>query len=345
MPLDQEATPQPGGSPAREGSILYLSYADVRQLLDPKSALEVSEATLMQHAADQVVWSEPRQMRVDSSEYPTTLKYKGCMLRGSSIAGTRIVSLNRTPAGKRVASAQPTKFVLLTDPETGAHLALIDEHWSYGLRTGAGVAIATKYLARKGAERLAMLGTGDMAEATLLVLAEAMNIRQVLVYSRNPANRDAFSRELGTQLDITIKSADTAQHATAEADVICAATTAREPFVEEEWIPPGSLTYTMGEFQEIATAFYQKADKIVVDDWEQVKIKVDIARMLDTGELDTSDIHADFAALVSGSKPGRTNDHERILVRSQGLVTQDVALAFWIYQRALEVGLGQRLSF
>lgn len=333
-----------GLGPTRPGSLLYLSYADVRQLLDPRTALEVSEATLMQHADDQVVWSEPRQMRVDSSDYPTTLKYKGCILQGSSIAGSRIVSLNRTRSGKRVASTQPTKFVLLTDPETGAHLALVDEHWSYGLRTGAGVAIATKYLAVKGAKRLAMLGTGDMAEATLLVLAEAMSLEQVRVYSRNADNRDAFSRRMAAQLEIPIQSTETAQQAVAEAEVICAATTARAPFVEDEWIPSGSLTYTMGEFQEIASDFYRKADKIIVDDWEQVKIKVDIAQMLETGELQATDIYADFAAVVSGSKPGRTNDHERILVRSQGLVTQDVALAYWVYQRALEVGLGHRLA-
>ena len=40
----------------------------------------------------------------------------------------------------------------------------------------------------------------------------------------------------------------------------------------------------------------------------------------------------------------RRTDDEQIIVRSQGLVTQDVAQAFWIYEEACRQGLGVDLE-
>ena len=43
---------------------------------------------------------------------------------------------------------------------------------------------------------------------------------------------------------------------------------------------------------------------------------------------------------MSGRKKGRERDDERILIHTTGLVSQDVALAHFLYQRALEKGRG-----
>jgi ornithine cyclodeaminase/alanine dehydrogenase-like protein (mu-crystallin family) len=51
-------------------------------------------------------------------------------------------------------------------------------------------------------------------------------------------------------------------------------------------------------------------------------------------------LHAEIDDLVSGKKKGRERDDERILIHTTGLVSQDVALAHFIYQRAVTEGSG-----
>ena len=49
---------------------------------------------------------------------------------------------------------------------------------------------------------------------------------------------------------------------------------------------------------------------------------------------------AEIHELVAGTKKGRERDDERILIHTTGLVSQDVALAHFLYERALATGLG-----
>jgi ornithine cyclodeaminase/alanine dehydrogenase-like protein (mu-crystallin family) len=49
--------------------------------------------------------------------------------------------------------------------------------------------------------------------------------------------------------------------------------------------------------------------------------------------------------LLSGKKPGRQTDKERIFIRAIGLVNQDIAMADHIYRSALEKGIGTRLPY
>jgi ornithine cyclodeaminase/alanine dehydrogenase-like protein (mu-crystallin family) len=55
--------------------------------------------------------------------------------------------------------------------------------------------------------------------------------------------------------------------------------------------------------------------------------------------------HAELPELLSGKKPGRQSDKERIFIRAIGLVNQDIAMANTIYQSALEKGIGTRLPY
>ena len=126
-------------------------------------------------------------------------------------------------------------------------------------------------------------------------------------------------------------------------DVLVTASSARELLVFERWLRPGVFVYSMGEFQEIETTVYRAVDRLIVDDWEHVKLKVDIQTMLAEGSLSHADVYADLGEIVAGTKDGRRSPEERLMVRSQGLVTQDIAIAYWLYQQALSTGRGQQL--
>ena len=62
--------------------------------------------------------------------------------------------------------------------------------------------------------------------------------------------------------------------------------------------------------------------------------------MVAAGLFSREQLHGEIHELVSGAKKGRERADERILVHTTGLVSQDVALAHFLYQRACEKGVG-----
>ena len=62
--------------------------------------------------------------------------------------------------------------------------------------------------------------------------------------------------------------------------------------------------------------------------------------MIDAGQFSRAQLHADIGEVVAGLKPGRERDDERILVHTTGMVSHDIAIAWRIYQKAAEQGLG-----
>jgi ornithine cyclodeaminase len=63
-------------------------------------------------------------------------------------------------------------------------------------------------------------------------------------------------------------------------------------------------------------------------------------RMVEGGLFSREQLHAEIQELVVGAKKGRERDDERILIHTTGLVSQDIALAHFLYRNALQKGLG-----
>ena len=61
--------------------------------------------------------------------------------------------------------------------------------------------------------------------------------------------------------------------------------------------------------------------------------------------MSEKDLYAELPELLSGKKPARQSNHERIFIRAIGLVNQDIAMANWIYRSALEKEVGIRLPY
>jgi ornithine cyclodeaminase/alanine dehydrogenase-like protein (mu-crystallin family) len=142
-------------------------------------------------------------------------------------------------------------------------------------------------------------------------------------------------RELG----IPVCAVDTPRDAAEPADVLVTCTSASQMLILHEWLQPGVTVATLGRF-EIEGRAYRDVDKVVVDDWEVARESEDMRALLQQGMFAHEDVYADMAAIVSGANPGRTSSTERILVRADGLVTQDVAICHYVYRRACEQGLG-----
>ena len=324
--------------------ILYLSNEDVKKVLDLGRAVDITEQALRDHSEGRVIWSTPEDFAIKPDKGWQSW-VTGCAL--TSVAGFRIRSIKAAGGSRDVSRPPrgPRRILILSDREGGEICAIMDEDWCHAVRTAAAATIACRLLARKNAATMAMLGAGDTARAAVPVMARAFGLKEIRVTSRTPESRRAYADEVGKEYGLNIRPVESTEEALRGADIVVSATTTSAPFVQNSWLGDGITVYSIGKHQEMESVFYKKADKFVVDSWEHCKNKSDMQRMLKENYLSEKDLHAELPELLTGKKPGRQSDRERIFIRAIGLVNQDIAMADHIYRRALEMGIGTHLPY
>jgi alanine dehydrogenase len=326
--------------------ILYLSNEDVKRVLDLGRSIEITEQALRNHSAGRVIWSVPEDLAVKPDQGWQSW-VTGCALAEAPVAGFRIRSI-KAAGGSRDPSRPPLaprRVLVLSNRESGEITCIMDEDWCHAVRTAAAATVAMRVLARKDSGVMAMLGAGDTARAAVPVMAKAFALKEVRVTSRTPASRESYAREIGKAYALNVQPVESTEEALKGADLVVSATTTATPFVKDSWLGPGITVYSIGKNQEMDSEVYKKSDKFVVDSWLHCKNKSDMQRLLKENVLSEKDLYAELPELLSGKKPGRESDKERIFIRAIGLVNQDIALASTIYQSAVEKGIGNRLPY
>jgi ornithine cyclodeaminase len=107
----------------------------------------------------------------------------------------------------------------------------------------------------------------------------------------------------------------------------------------EPWLKPGATFISLAR-RELDPAGWSKLDKVVIDSWDFNMLQGEFKRMIESGQFSRAQLHGEIHDLVSGKKKGRERDDERILIHTTGLVSQDIALAHFLYRNALDKGLG-----
>src|SRR4051795_1663444 len=97
-----------------------------------------------------------------------------------------------------------TGLVLLFSSENGEPLAIFPDGVMQRMRVGAANGLGVKYLARKNASTVGILGCGWQAGAQLMAVCAVREIKRVRAFSPNREHRAAFAREMAEKLSIEI---------------------------------------------------------------------------------------------------------------------------------------------
>ena len=237
--------------------------------------------------------------------------------------------------------------ILLSELETGYPVALLEGGICTNLRTAALGAIAAKYLARKDAQVIGIIGAGDQAKAHYLALKSAFpNLKKCKITSRTLRSELQFIEQMKKFTpDVEfISCKSNYEEAVNDADIIVTAISGQEKILQAEWIKNGAFYVHVGGLEDDFSV-PRKASKIVCDDWETVKHRTQtISQMYKQGLLNDSDIYANIYELISGKKVGRENDEEFTYFNSVGLSFIDIKVANWMYKKALESDLGKKIT-
>lgn len=313
---------------------LYLSEADVTQLLDIRLAIDAVEDAFRNLAAGEAA-NVPRQR----AQAP------GIVLHSMSAAAPY---LGLVGWKCYTTTKQGARFLVgLYDSQSGALVALVEADRMGQLRTGAATAVAAEWMAPLGATEAGLFGTGHQAETQLAAIAAARPIKEAFVYGRKEEKRLAFAEKMSAQLSIEVTPVDRPQEAAEDLPIVVTATTSAEPVFDGSWLAEGAFVAAVGsnwlKRAEIDSKVVRRADNIVCDSIEACRHEAgDFTDALEKGVFDWSRA-VELADVVAGRAVGRSKPESITLFKSVGLAIEDVALGAKLVELAREQGVGIEL--
>jgi ornithine cyclodeaminase len=328
----------------------FVSGPDIEQLgLTPADAVAATTDVVAAHGRGETVF-EPRTHLVPDNGgrgHFNVLRGHVSSLGDHGVSGVKVV-------GDFVPNFElglPSELALLTlyDPWTGVPQAIVDATLITEVRTGAMTAVGARHLARPDSRVLGHVGARGTAHSNVVMLDAMFDLTEIRVTSRRPESREAFAARLRDELDTPVVVTDSVAGTFDGAHIAVEATRLVEPasLVTPELLAPGSLLVPYGTVSALDPHLLEVVDKVVVDDWREAQAGEfgALRPHLRSGALTRETLHAEIGEVVTGRRPGREDDDERILFWHRGLSILDVAVGQLILERARQADLGTMVRF
>lgn len=323
--------------------VLFLNLKEVTKILEMEIALKAVEKAFYEKGMGRVVM--PPKVYLFYEKYQGDIRVMPSYLPTYEISGVKVVNVHpHNPSKYKLPSVMAT--IILISPKNGAPLAILDGTAITNIRTGAAGGIATKYLARKDASILSLVGTGVQAETQLLAIIKVRKIREIKIYDINPKMAKKFQKKF-QYLRIPIVICSSIEECVKDADIISTQTPVREPIIKAEWIKPGAHINAIGADapgkEELDWEILKKG-KVYVDDWEQASHSGEINVPLEKGLIKKEDIKGEIGEVICGKIPGREKEEEITIFDSTGLGIQDLVCAYQVYKIAKRKRIGKKIN-
>jgi len=232
--------------------------------------------------------------------------------------GAKLVTVCARNTARGLATHQAT--IVMLDPLTGGVEAVLDGRYITEVRTAAVSAVSARYLARKDAKVLGILGTGVQARSHLEALRLVRDFRELRVWSPTADHLRRFAAETGA------RAMESAEAVVRGADVVVAVTPSPTPVVESEWVDDGTHVIAVGSAlptqRELDPALVARARLVVDSRAAALQEAGDVVMGIAEGWWTKEHIAAEL-----GELPIRSDNREITVFKSLGLAVEDLFAA------------------
>lgn len=314
---------------------VWLNEADVRAVLSMKDLIEAMEAALGAFSAGSAKQPVRTVIEAPGGFFGSMPAYLGA----TPAMGAKLVTVFHDNPSHGLPTHLAT--IVLLDPATGNLLAILDGRFITEARTAAVSAVATRYLARKDAAALAIIGSGVQARSHLEALSLERKFTDVRCWSPSAAHVAEFVSE---SKKYPIRAVESAEAATRGADVIVLVTASPTPVIEDSWVRPGACVISVGACRpnqrEMDPALVARGRLVVDSRAAALKESGDLVQGILEGRFPETHIAAELGQVVADPKLGRRNADEITIFKSLGLAVEDVAAADLAYRLAAKSARG-----
>jgi ornithine cyclodeaminase/alanine dehydrogenase-like protein (mu-crystallin family) len=319
--------------------VLVIADDEVDRLVTLAECIELVEESFVEYARGATLM--PHKLHLD---IPGTKGFMRVMPAAIPKIGYAGVKLYLDPSYNFVNT--PASY-LLFDIRSGLPVAFMAANRLSQLRTGAASAVATKYLARRNSSTSGVFGSGNHAKTQLECTSIVRKITIAKVYSPTPEHRASFAKEMSSKLGIEVIPVESPDQCARASDIISIATTSKNPVLSYEDVSEGTHINTIGSSfpgrSELPESLILNS-RVVVDCKHQALGGIegsDLSGLIAKGLMKESDVYAEIGEIITGSKQGRTNDHQITVFKNSGMAIWDVICAAKIYTNALQKNIGK----
>jgi alanine dehydrogenase len=311
---------------------LFLSEADVKQLLTMDLALEAVEAAHRAHGSGRAIDIPRQRTRVPTASLHIL---QGALL-DEGVMGYKAYTVSKEGA----------RFLVhLFDSASGRLLAMIEADFLGMMRTGAAGGLAAKLLAREEAATVGLFGSGWQAQSQIEALCKVRPIRTVKVYSRDSERRRVATADFSRRFGVEAIPAESPEQAARDSDIVVTITSSTTPVFDGAWLAEGCHVNAAGSNalirREIDETAIKRAGLVCVDSRATALAESgDLLPALEKGRLHAGQL-VELGEIVAGVRSGRQTAQQITLFESQGMAIQDLALGMRLLKLARERGVGQ----
>ncbi|CAI8978396.1 ornithine cyclodeaminase family protein [Pseudomonas sp. IT-P4] len=304
-----------------------IPQAQARELLAQVDVPQILRKLFRDLAAGQAV--QPAQQLV---EFPQGagdfINYLGVL------AGEGVYGIKTSPYIVREQGPLVTAWTLLMSMQTGQPLLLCDAGELTTARTAATTAVAVDALAPLTANRLAIIGSGKVAQAHLHYVKGLRDWQSISLYSPS-VSEDAETVRLLKNIEPRLNIVDSREAAVQDADVIMLCTSSAGPVIDPSSLrKPALITSISTNAPRAHEVPPQSLNDMQVFCDYRLTTPGSAGEMLIAAERhdwDKGAIVGDLPDLLSG-KVLRPDYDRHVFFRSIGLGLEDIALANAIYR-------------
>jgi ornithine cyclodeaminase len=320
-----------------------LSENDVRSVLTLPEAIDLQSEAFTALAEGRSI--EGLRSFAQSTAPPGISIFNPSFLKDGEGFGVKVVSDFYENADRDV--PRMTALVTLFDGMTGQPRTVMEGGYLTDVRTGAGTALAARYLARKDSRCIVVVGVGRLARNQLEALCVEHEIERVLVVTRSPEKAEAFigrMQALGDGIPADMRLVDDRDKAIADADIVACATTSHDPVFSGTALRPGTFVAAAGAYaptmREVDNETIQRANRHVIDSPRDCLANAgDFQIPADEGNFNLERV-VGIADLIAGRTAGRESDDEITFYKSMGVPIQDLITAQFVEKQAIDQDLG-----
>lgn len=250
--------------------------------------------------------------------------------------------VNGHPKNMKEGRQTVTGFGVLADVHTGYPMLFSEMTLLTALRTAATSAVAAKYLARKNASVMAIIGNGAQSEFQAMAFKALLGIKRLRLYDLDAAATEKCRRNLSA-FGFEIVACKTAEEAVEGADIITTVTADKRQntILSDNMAGPGVHINAVGGDSpgktELARDILLRSD-IFVEYPPQTRIEGEIQQLAPDYPV------TELWQVINGEAEGRRDDRRITLFDSVGFATEDFSALRFVHSLLKETGLYQDLD-
>ncbi len=234
-------------------------------------------------------------------------------------------------------------FGALAETATGWPLLLSEMTILTALRTAATSVLAAQLVARPESKIMAMIGNGAQSEFQVLGFQHLMGIGEVRLFDTDPRATQKLMRNLGEEKGLKLIPCSSTAEAVRGADIVttCTADKKLAIIITDDMVEPGMHLNAIGGDcpgkTELESRILERS-KVFVEFAPQSRVEGEIQHMA-----------ADFPVtelweVLADERNGRESEAQITVFDSVGFGLEDFSGLRFVYEQAMELGLGSDLN-